>query len=569
MTIGEPETPFAADRTAIPTDWHDWLLHKQTEVVCASATLVFLVLGWGAAHALPPLPAISATSCFLAYLTGGYFGVRASWRSLRQRTVNVDLLVVLAAIGAAFVGVPFEGAWGLFLLSLSNVLQDWAINRAHRAIGPLGKSQPAHGEKTDIQRLLEKSEQPYIFAVLILTAALIFVPWLGLHQALHEVFYRAITVMVVASPCAVILGTTVANLAALGGAARRGILIKGGAQLERLTTVQVLAFNQTGTLTRGEPQVTDIIASGGHSAFLWQPTGESLDLLRVAAAVEAPSGHPLARAIAKAARERRLGQLECTEFQSVSGKSVAATVNHRRIAVGSIAYFKLLHCCGLAETEGWLAALQDAGKTCVLVGEITAGGDQARMLGVIALADGLRPGAAAVITRLRQLGVKRTVLLTGDHHRVAEVIARETGVDEVHAQLMPEDKVRVIRALLALGPVAMVGNGGLDAPALAAADLGLALGADGTDGARETAGVAMLNGELRSIPFAIEISRRAHRVVAQNFTFALGVTVGLVVAALTGHVTLPLGMLALVGSTALVCLNGLRLLRHSAAPAAT
>lgn len=191
---------------------------------------------------------------------------------------------------------------------------------------------------------------------------------------------------------------------------------------------------------------------------------------------------------------------------------------------------------------------------------MSSDGREAQILGVIAVADVLRPDAAQVITRLKKLGVKRIAMLTGDHDRVAQAIAREAGVDEVHAGLLPEDKVRIVRQLREIGPVAMVGDGINDAPALAAADIGMAMGAAGTDVAMETADVVLMSDNLRNIAFASDVSRRARRVVIQNLTFALGVIVMMVVATLMARVPMPLGVVAHEGSTVLVCLNGLRLL---------
>jgi Cd2+/Zn2+-exporting ATPase len=663
--LGAPVLPLAAGPNDPPAGWRVWIQGPQMELACAIATFVFMVLGWLAARALPSLPAYSATCYFLAYLTGGFFGVQAGWRSLRLGAVDVDLLMVLAALGAALVGAPFEGAMLLFLFSLSNVLQAHAIDRTRKAISSLMKLRPtqalcrrgadtrllpiaelvvgdvvivrpgeslpldgvviegastldeamltgesmpvaksvgsavfagtmnqtgsldvrvtrlakdstiakliqlveqAQGEKAKTQRFLEKAEQTYAVSVLVFTAGLILVPWLAFAHDFHTAFYRAMTVMVVASPCALIISTPASILSAIGGAARRGILFKGGAHLERMAAIRVFAFDKTGTLTRGKPQVTDIIVTGGGSSFPWGPTGETLDLLRLAASVEARSEHPLARAIVQAAGARRLGLLESTAFQSVSGRGAAATVNQRRIAAGSPAYFEKLRCTGLVEAEARLGALQDEGKTCILIGEITAGGQQARILGIIAVADVLRPEAVAVIARLRRLGVKRIAMLTGDHRRVAEAIAREAGVDEVRAQLLPEEKVKAVQELMALGPVAMVGDGINDAPALAAADIGIAMGAGGTDVAMETADVVLMNDQLHNIALALEISRRARRIVLQNLTFALGVIGVMVIATLVGRVPLPVGVVVHEGSTVLVCLNGLRLLLNRAAP---
>ncbi|MFH1498991.1 MAG: heavy metal translocating P-type ATPase [Verrucomicrobiota bacterium] len=661
--LGAPVKPLAEairdEAAAEESGWRRWFKGERLEMTFTWATLVFMLAGWVAGRLWPEAGWLRAGLYVLAYGTGGFFGVQAGWQSLREKTVDVDLLMVLAALGAAVVGAPFEGAMLLFLFSLSNVLQAYAIDRTRKAISSLMKLRPtqalcrrgaetkllpieqlvvgdvlivrpgeslpldgvvtegestldeamltgesmpvsktvgssvfagtmnqtgslevrvsklakdstiakliqlveqAQGEKANTQRFLEKAEQAYAIGVILMTIGLILVPWLIFNQGFHDVFYRAMTVMVVASPCALIISTPASILSAIGGAARRGILFKGGAHLERMAAIQVFAFDKTGTLTRGKPQVTDIIAGGEHSPFTAQPSGEALDLLRLAASIEARSEHPLARAIVNAAQERRIGLMECTAFQSVSGKGASATVNNRRIAAGSAAYFKSLDCAGLAEAEARLGAFQDEGKTCVVIGEINADGRSARILGVIAVADVVRPEAAAVITRLRKLGVKRIAMLTGDHKRVAEAIARSIGVDEVHAQLLPEDKVRVVRDLRSVGPVAMVGDGINDAPALAAADIGIAMGAGGTDVAMETADVVLMNDQLHNIALALDISRRARRVVAQNLIFALSVIVVMVAMTLVGRVPLPVGVVMHEGSTVLVCLNGLRLL---------
>ncbi len=259
--------------------------------------------------------------------------------------------------------------------------------------------------------------------------------------------------------------------------------------------------------------------------------------------------------------------MECTAFKSVSGKSAIAVAGNRRIAAVSAAYFQTWRCTGLTEAEGRLGALQDEGKTCVVVGEVQVDGLNARILGVIAVADVVRPEAAAFIARLRKLGVKRIAMPTGDHKRVADAIARSIGVDEVHAQLLPEDKVRVVHDLRTIGPVAMVGDGINDAPALAAADMGIAMGAGGTDVAMETADVVLMNDQLHNIALALDISRRARRVVAQNLIFSLAAIVVMVVFTLVGRVPLPVGVVMHEGSTVLVCLNGLRLLLNRPASA--
>jgi Cd2+/Zn2+-exporting ATPase len=635
-----------------------WLKGERLEIVCTAATLVCMIAGW----ALPKIgfpPAAGVVAYVFAYLAGGYFGVQAGWRSLRQATIDVDLLMVLAALGAAVVGAPFEGAMLLFLFSLSNVLQALAIDRTRKAINSLMKLRPtqslcrrdgetklrpieelivgdilivrpgesipldsvviegvstideamltgesipvtksvgqpvfagtinqtggleirvtrlakdstlarlikmveeAQSEKANTQRFLDRAEQAYAISVLVFTAGLVVVPYFFLGQSFHDVFYRAMTVMVVASPCALIISTPASILSAIGGAARRGVLFKGGAHLERMAGITVVAFDKTGTLTLGRPQVTDLFVGGKRLPFTTNLDEAAFNLLRLTAAVESKSEHPLARAIVNAATERRLGVPEAIAFQAVTGKGAAAAVLGRRIGVGSPAFFQALRCTGLERTMEDIGRLQDEGKTCMLVGELHSNGQEAVILGAIAVADVLRPDAAAQIKRLKHLGVKRIAMLTGDHARVAHAIAREAGVDEVHAGLLPEDKVRIVHALKEIGPVAMVGDGINDAPALAAADIGIAMGAAGTDVAMETADVVLMSDNLQNVAFALETARRARWVVAQNLGFALTVIVVMVIATLTTRVTMPIGVIAHEGSTVLVCLNGLRLL---------
>ena len=641
--------------------WRDWLEGSRLASILSAATLVFMIAGLVATN-LHSGPTIAATLYTLAYLAGGYFGVQAGWQSLRHWTIDVDALMVLAAIGAAAVGSPFEGAMLLFLFSLSNVLQDFAIDRTRRAIDSLiklrpsqalcrrgantcllpiedlvvgdlvivrpgesipldsvvvegqssldesmltGESMPvskkpgqnvfagtinqtggleirvsklskdstlakliamveeAQTEKAQAQRFLDRAEQYYAVGVVSLTLGLIFIPWLGWHQSFHDAFYRAMTVMVVASPCALIISTPASILSAIGGAARRGVLFKGGAHLERMASIQVIALDKTGTLTQGQPQVTDVVYSSANSKET-SGSNEPFDLrkselLRLAAAVEAKSEHPLARAIVKAATSRAITIPPCASFRSVSGKGASGVVEGRRIALGSAGYFQSL---GLPMEE-WMTVsgpLLDQGKTCVFVAEVDQDDLHPKVLGVIAVADVLRPGAAELVAALKRNGIKRVVMLTGDHQRVAQAIGREAGVDEVMAELLPDQKVQAVRRLKEIGPVAMVGDGVNDAPALASADIGIAMGAAGTDVAMETADVVLMSDNLNNILYALAIARQARRVVLQNLAFALTVIVALVATALGLHLPLPIGVVGHEGSTVLVCLNGLRLL---------
>jgi Cd2+/Zn2+-exporting ATPase len=356
--------------------------------------------------------------------------------------------------------------------------------------------------------------------------ALIVLPLFFLRESFRATFYRAMTVMVVASPCALIISTPASILSAIGGAARRGVLFKGGVHLERTATIKVVAFDKTGTLTEGMPCVTDVISVSQVIALTENVPPESLNLLQIAGSVEAKSEHPLAAAIVAEVKRRGLLPFECKEFQSISGKAARGVVNGRRIVVGSIRYLEKLGGPILGSLAQKLNELQDAGKTCVLVGEITE--KTVRILGGLGIADVLRPEAAAVVRALKAIGVERVVMVTGDNRRVASAIAQQAGVDEFHAELLPEDKVHVLKSLKTIGPVAMVGDGVNDAPALATATIGIAMGAAGTDVAMETADVVLMSDNLRNIPFAISLSRHARTVIWQNLAIALSVIVALV-----------------------------------------
>ena len=630
------------------------------EVLSVVATLVLMLLG-GFGQALG-LPAELKFWFFLAaYIAGGWHGTIKGTRSLLGGTVDVDLLMVLAALGAAYVNHAFEGAMLLFLFSLSNTLQDMAIERSRSAISALMKLRPeialckrggqnvtvkidelvvgdivlvrpgesipvdgvvvegtssvnqasitgesfpvdkkpgdllfagtlneqggldmrvtklasestlaklielvekAQGQKATTQRFLEKAEQWYALGVILFTVSLILVPIYVFHQPFSSTFYRAMTVMVVASPCALVISTPASILSAIAAAARRGVLFKGGVYLEKAAAIQIVAFDKTGTLTEGRPVVTNlqvIVHEGQTDA---QRGCSEEELLWLAAAVEARSEHPVARAIVAEAKRRFMPVERCTRFQSVAGHGVSAEVVGRRIAVGNLKYFDGYESPERTALEEQMNRLHDAGKTGMLVGEILGEHDAptVRYLGFIAVADKVRREAPAIIARLRELGIKRIVMLTGDGPRVAAAVAKACGVDEVHADLLPQDKVRVIQKLKESGKTAMIGDGVNDAPALATADVGVAMGAAGTDVAMETADVVLMGDALDGIPYTLALSRRTRTVVFQNLTFALAVIAVLIVSALGFHLPLPLGVVGHEGSTVLVCLNGLRLL---------
>jgi len=659
LTLAGTPAHSHAGRSHTHTHKHPVSLLLDVEMLSVIATFIFMLLGeFGAALGLPG--SLAPWFFLVAYLAGGWHGTIQGVRSLLRGTVDVDLLMILAALGAAYVHHAFEGAMLLFLFSLSHALQEMAIEKSRSAISALMKLRPevalcrrggetalvgvdqlvvgdivilrpgesipvdgvvsegtstvnqasitgesmpidkkpgdvlfagtmnehgslemratklarestlaklvelvekAQGQKAATQRFLEKAEQWYALGVILFTLALIFVPYLVFHHAFQSTFYRAMTVMVVASPCALVISTPASILSAIAAAARRGVLFKGGVYLERAADVEIVAFDKTGTLTVGRPVVTDLqLIARGQSASELACLQE--EMLWLAAAVEARSEHPIARSIVAEAKRRFMPIERCLKFQSVAGHGVSAEVCGRRIAVGNLKYFDGYESPERTELEGQMDAMQDAGKTGMLVGEILGEIENAtvRYLGFIAVADQVRPEAPMIVARLRELGVKRVVMITGDGSRVAAAVAKKCGIDEVHADLLPQDKVRVIQKLKEAGRTAMIGDGINDAPALATADVGVAMGAAGTDVAMETADVVLMSDALEGVPYTLAISQRTRRVVYQNLAFALTVIVVLIISALGLNLSLPFGVVGHEGSTVLVCLNGLRLL---------
>lgn len=606
---------------------------------------------------------VSGLAYTLTYISGGWYGALNGMSSLRERRIDVDLLMILAALGAAVVGAPFEGGMLLFLFSLSNVLQNHALSRSRSAIRSLmklrpsevrceesgemrmvavgsvaigavvrlrpgdrialdgevldgessvdesslsGESMPVHKtvgsgifagtinqhgslsyrvtklegestlakiitlveeaqeEKAQTQRFLEKAEAYYASFVILLTLGLIAIPPLFFAAEFAASFYRAMTILVVASPCALVISTPAAFWAAIAGAARRGVLFKGGVHLEQLASVDIVALDKTGTLTTGQPEVTDYTAypiSEGDD----ERQQKKLKLLQLAASVEAHSEHPIARAIEESAKEKSCALLSIEGFRSFPGMGAEATVSGARILIGSPGLFSKRGGRLDSVAAAAIDTLLSQGNTVVLVAEAQADGQAIRLLGWIAVADQIREGASAMVKHLRQLGIRRVVMLTGDNTHVAQQVARQVGIDEVEAELLPEAKLEKIKELAEQGVVAMVGDGVNDAPALAKAHVGIAMGAAGTDVAMETADVVLMSSRLEHLSHAFALARKSRRVVTQNLSFALGVILVLVYFALLGHMPLPLGVVGHEGSTVLVCLNGLRLLRFKAA----
>lgn len=406
----------------------------------------------------------------------------------------------------------------------------------------------AQAERAPSQAFVDRFARyytPFIIAVALLIAV---VPPLVMDGAWLDWVYRGLAVLVIGCPCALVISTPVAIVTAIGNAARRGVLIKGGAHLEQIGRLRAVALDKTGTLTKGKPAVTDVI--------VYEGTREQL--LAIAAAIEKRSQHPLASAIVRRAEEEGTPFLDVPvgEFQSLTGQGVKAVVGSETYYIGSPALLTGLIGELPGEAEQQIAVFRSEGKTVMAVGTAN------RLLGLVAAADPLRPSAPDTIAALRRLGVAEIAMVTGDHRQTAQAIGRQAGVSDVRAGLLPEEKLAAIRELKQrCGITAMVGDGVNDAPALAAADVGVAMGGAGTDTALETADVVLMADDLRQLPYTIHLGRRTLAIVKQNIAIALGFKVLALVAAVPGWLTLWLAVFADMGATLLVTLNSMRLLR--------
>ena len=405
----------------------------------------------------------------------------------------------------------------------------------------------AQEQQSPTQQFTETFTRRFVPGVLVATLLVIVVLPLVFHWSWSDGFYRGMVLLVAASPCALAIGTPAAVLAGIAQAARRGVLIKGGVHLENLGRLRVIALDKTGTITTGKFGVTRVVALNGHT---------EVDVLRTAAAVEEQSSHPIAAAIVQTARERGIAYPSASGLENLAGKGIQAQVEGDAVLLGALRTFaddaKANKGSEVAEA---VARLESEGQTTVVVRR--AG----QFAGVIALADESRPSADGVIRRLLALGIERLVMLTGDNESVARRIAAKVGISDVRAGLLPEDKLTAIRQLRRdYEFIAMVGDGVNDAPALAAATVGIAMGGVGTAVALETADVALMGDDLGKLPFAVGLSRAAQRIIRQNLVIALGVIGLLLAASLAGVVPLSVAVVIHEGSTVVVVLNALRLL---------
>jgi Cd2+/Zn2+-exporting ATPase len=617
-----------------------WESHGEaiTTLLCAG----FVGAGWMAHRA--GLGAVGTALIFLVgYLLGGYRqAIEGTTTLIKDRELDVDLLMVVAAIGAAAIGYWFDGALLIFIFALSGTLEGYASARTKRDVEALmalhtedalvvrngreqrvpaaslaidellvikpgeriaadglvfegmsavnqasitGESMPAdkhpgdevfagtingHGalrvtvtrpaadtilarmiqlvqeaqeRRPPAQLFIERFERGYAKVVVIGAIAVVALPSLAHWWTFREALYRAMIFLVVASPCALAASMMPTLLSALSNGARNGILFKGSTFIESLGRVRAIAFDKTGTLTSGHPVVTDVVSLSGESED---------EILALAASIESLSEHPLARAIVAQAARRNLKSDAASNLQSVPGTGAHAIVGGQTWSIGKPSLFSEI--CDSARAHH--QALTAQGKTVVMLGTEA-------VHGLIALRDTLRPRAANAVRALQGFGVDHIVLITGDTRQTADAIGRDVGITEIHAELLPADKVRVVDDLVHLyGHVAMVGDGVNDGPALAVASVGIAMGVSGTDVALETADVVLTTDDLEKISYAVALGRQSLRVVKQNLVLALGMMVLLVVSDLLGWITLPWGVVGHEGSTLLVTLNGLRLLRQ-------
>ena len=600
-------------------------------------------------QSFPGAQAIASVAIVGAYIAGGHGPARNAFADLLRGELNVDLLMTVAAAGAAAIGDWGEGLVLLFLFSLSGTLEAFAMYRTTRSIESLvklrprealvirdgnpdgqlvpveslqvgdivrvrpgerfsvdgvvsegdtwadeatltGESEPVHkpvgsnvyastihgqgsvlvrmtkavadttlerivtmvqeaqAQKTPTQQLVEAWERPYVIGVL-LTAAVVFIGarfLVGLEFG--KAFYHSMVLLVAASPCAVVVGAPSVMLSAIARAGLGGVLFKGAAHVESLGLVDIVAFDKTGTVTVGKPSVTEV----------WMPTGaDESRLLSLAAAIERRSEHPLAAPVLAEVRRReiQISDAVITDFDSHTGLGVHGYIDGTWIGIGREGLFEKHQMAIPSALLPQVQRLRELGQTTLLIVS-----DEANLYGAIAVADQPRPEAAPTIDSLKRLGIREVVILSGDHERVAQAVAKTVHADDVRAGLLPDQKVEELRRLSANGHVvAMVGDGVNDAPALAAARVGIAMGGAGTDVALEVADVVLMRDDLRALPLAVWISRVARKRVRQNMIFAFAVILVLVIST---FLSLPLwlGVLGHEGSTVIVVFNGLRLL---------
>jgi Cd2+/Zn2+-exporting ATPase len=409
----------------------------------------------------------------------------------------------------------------------------------------------AQAQKAPSERFVDRFARIYTPAVITVAAGIATIPPLVAGADLVTWIYRALVLLVIACPCALVISTPVAIVSALGRAARNGVLIKGGTYLEAAGSLNAIAFDKTRTLTVGQPVVTDVIPLNGQSED---------EVLALAAAMERNSEHPLAQAVVRAAGHRGLFPAPAVGFQALPGRGARARVDGSTLMIGNRAL--LGECLSFPpETDDLLLRLEEQGKTVFILGRCGDDGEgmPRELIGAIAVADTVRAQSPDAIRELREEGLQHIVMITGDNLATAGAIGRQVGLDEIRANLLPEQKVAVVEGLLQdYGAVAVVGDGVNDAPALARATVGIAMGAAGTDAALETADIALMGDDLTKVPFTLRLSRRTLGIIRQNIAFSLLIKALFVALAVVGIATLWGAVFADVGTSLIVILNGMR-----------
>ncbi len=594
----------------------------------------------------------AAVAAFLAMGAGGWFLLPKAWRAIRQFRPDINLLVVIAAIGASVIGEWVEASAVVFLFGVAEWLEGWADRRARRATEALleltpktavvkrdgtftevpveqvavgeivatksGMNIPLDGEvvagesavnqapitgesvpvdkkpgdtvfagtingegsleikvtkatgDTTLARIIrlvtEAQEQKaptqrfvdvfarYYTPIVTLVALLVFlVPPLTMGGEWNVWLYRACVLLIIACPCALVISTPVSIVAGLTALAKRGVLVKGGAHLETIGRLKGLAVDKTGTITEGKPQVLGIETLG--------PATES-EVMRTAAAIDDHSAHPLAKAVVAHAREQKVAFTRAENYQARSGRGAEGAIKGHAYFVGNHRFTHELGVCS-EDVERRLAAIEEKGQSVVVVGHRPHDGCKGEVIGIIAIGDTLRPHAKAAIAELHAAGVAEIVMLSGDNQRTANFIARQVGIDHARGDLLPDDKVAAVKALREKhGVVGMVGDGVNDAPAMATANIGIAMGAAGTDAAIETADIALMQDDLGKIAETIRLGRRTLSIIHFNIAFALSLKALFLVLTMLGQSSLWFAILADTGATLLVIANALRLLRE-------
>lgn len=434
---------------------------------------------------------------------------------------------------------------GLLEVIVTKRVEDTTIARIIHLV------EEAQEERAPSQAFVDRFATYYTPVIILIALGIATLPPLLFNAEWGNWIYRGLAVLVVGCPCALVISTPVAIVTAIGNAARHGVLIKGGIYLEEVSALSAIAFDKTGTLTKGIPHVTDVLQL--------DTSLKERDMLGIAAIIEKGSHHPLAASIVRKAEQEQvdLSSWRMDDFVSITGKGIKATVNDEVYYIGSPKLVEEVMPSAMTdELSNQIHALQNQGKTVMILAM------ENNILALIVVADQVRKESKNVIEKIHQLGILKTIMLTGDNQRTGSAIGQQLGMTEVKAELLPQDKLDIVKQLKQQYPkVAMVGDGVNDAPALASATVGIAMGGAGTDTALETADIALMADDLSKLPFTIELSRKAMNIIKENITFAIGIKVLALLLIIPGWLTLWMAIFADMGATLIVTINGMRLLR--------